>query len=392
MTNTSRGSALRSRSAAVAILATLAAGLPPALDAQTIPRRDLVVDGEFGYVASLAVDRSGRIYVADAMAQQLYVFDASGSRLPSIGRPGSGPGEFQRVVSVVAARGDTLYTFDPNLQRITAFAPGASRAVAYTVQVPRVGNELGSYQLLVPSEGSFLLPFAQPRARGEASAPTVAIRTVSRNGSVGTAPLSRSPDRGALQIVRGSQRVVGPLPYGRVPAFAVAGDRVYHGWSENGDIPFFDLQGRRLGAIRTRAATTALDRIQLRALVDSYPAGTQRQEITEAVRDGRIPSTRPAWRQMLADDRGRLWVNVATDDDVVVLKDGVGLSLASSRSLSSGGAGSTPWWVFAPSGQRQAIYLLPNNVTLHQVSGGRAYGIEVDEDGVQRVVRFVVGT
>lgn len=352
--------------------------------------RDLVVDGEFGFVSALAADQRGHVYVADAMAQQLHVFDAQGRRLPALGRRGSGPGEFQGVVSVVAGRGDTLFTFDVSLQRITAFAPG-ERRVAYSVTVPVSGGERGSYQLLVPDEGAFLLPFASPRGPGEAQAPTVSLRSIGHDGRVGGGALSRTPDREALEVVRGTQRSVGPLPYGRAPGFAVHGGRVYHGWSGSGDIPFFDTRGRRLGTLRTRAGSTQLERGHLRALVESYPAGDQRrQDVSDAIRERRIPAQRPVWKQILADDAGRLWVSVVTDDDVVVFNDAVGFSYASYANLGQGGAGSTPWWVFSADGTRRAIYLLPNNVRLHQVSGGRAYGVEVDADGVQRLVRFVV--
>lgn len=356
--------------------------------AQVPLRRDLAVDGEFGFVSALAADGDGRIYVADGMAQQIHVFDAEGRRLPSLGRRGSGPGEFQGVVSVVAGRGDTLYAFDAALQRITAFAPG-DRRVAYSVSVPASGRERGSYRLLVPAEG-FLLPFASPRGAGGGGGATVSVRRVARDGSVGDA-LTRTPDREALEVVRGSHRTVGPLPYGRVPGFATHGGRVYHGWSGSGDIPFFDLRGRRLGTLRTRAGSAPLERGHLRVLVESFPAGDpRRQEMSDAIGDRRLPRARPAWKEILTDDAGRLWVNVVTEDDVVVFSDAVGFAYASFATLASGGAGSTPWWVFTPDGARRAIFLVPGNVRLHQVSGGRAYGIEVDADGVQRLVRFVV--
>jgi len=36
------------------------------------------------------------------------------------------------------------------------------------------------------------------------------------------------------------------------------------------------------------------------------------------------------------------------------------------------------------------VIMAPNNVRLWQVRAGKAYGIETDADGVQRVVRFTV--
>jgi len=46
--------------------------------------------------------------------------------------------------------------------------------------------------------------------------------------------------------------------------------------------------------------------------------------------------------------------------------------------------------VFDASGRRVAVHTVPSSVRLSEVRGGKAYGIDVDEDGVQRVVRYVV--
>ena len=47
-----------------------------------------------GRLSGIAVDRHGVVYVADAADSRLWVFDASGRSVGSIGRRGRGPGEF----------------------------------------------------------------------------------------------------------------------------------------------------------------------------------------------------------------------------------------------------------------------------------------------------------
>lgn len=389
--NVRRGGWKRRAGTALLAAGVCAAAAGPARG-QGTPRRELAVDGEFGYLASVAVDRAGRMYAADVMTQQLYIFDPSGAPAGTLGRRGYGPGEFQGVVSAVAGRGDTLYTFDAVLQRITAFAPGTPRRVAYTIQIPPLEGERASYQLLVPSAGPFLVPFARSRGRDHAASPQVTLRTVSRDGRVGTRAVSQGPDREALELSQGDQHTVGPMPYGRAPAFAVHGGRVYHAWSGSGEIPVRDAQGHRLGAIRTGTATLPVESRHLRTLLDSYPPEDPRgQAMRQASQDRLLPATKPAWKQMLVDDRGQVWVNVVTSDDVVRFHPDRALEFTSFARLRREGPGQTPWWVYAPRGNRVAIHMLPGNVSLTQVSGGRAYGIETDADGVQRVVRFAVG-
>ena len=50
----------------------------------------------------------------------VWQFDGSGELIDSIGRRGEGPGEFGSLDNIQSL-GDTLYTFDASLQRLTAF-------------------------------------------------------------------------------------------------------------------------------------------------------------------------------------------------------------------------------------------------------------------------------
>ncbi len=67
--------------------------------------RDVQADGSTVFLeepVSLAVDRRGRIYVADGPAMAIRVYDAGGNLLRSIGRSGAGPGEFRTWLSGIA--------------------------------------------------------------------------------------------------------------------------------------------------------------------------------------------------------------------------------------------------------------------------------------------------
>ncbi|MGH7476919.1 MAG: type II toxin-antitoxin system VapB family antitoxin [Longimicrobiales bacterium] len=72
---------------------------------------------EFGLVRSVVADERGQIYVADTRSNEIRVFDAAGNHLRTIGRAGSGPGEFRTVYSL-AWLGDTLAVMDPRNARI----------------------------------------------------------------------------------------------------------------------------------------------------------------------------------------------------------------------------------------------------------------------------------
>ncbi|MXX55012.1 MAG: 6-bladed beta-propeller [Gemmatimonadetes bacterium] len=77
--------------------------------------------GVFGDIVGLAVDGSGRTYVADRASQEIRVFDSDGTFLRRFGRTGDGPGEFQALGGVVWHRSGALLAMDVGARRITAF-------------------------------------------------------------------------------------------------------------------------------------------------------------------------------------------------------------------------------------------------------------------------------
>lgn len=78
---------------------------------------------QFGQVGSIAVDSKGQIYVMDAQAQNLKVYDADGNYVQTIGQRGGGPGEFLGAVFLLMGAGDTLVVPDLNNRRVNVIPP-----------------------------------------------------------------------------------------------------------------------------------------------------------------------------------------------------------------------------------------------------------------------------
>ncbi len=73
---------------------------------------------DFARVTGIAVDPAGRIFVADGEDQQIRVFSATGTALPSIGRKGSGPMEFKRLAAIAFGPDGKLWTRDEGNARL----------------------------------------------------------------------------------------------------------------------------------------------------------------------------------------------------------------------------------------------------------------------------------
>ncbi len=94
----------------------------------------LLQDERIGMVASLAIDRDGRLYVADPMNGCIHVF-SNGAYLQQIGRPGMGPGEFQ-VLAALAIHGGQLYALDIEARRLTRFTLDGTVIGTLPIQSP----------------------------------------------------------------------------------------------------------------------------------------------------------------------------------------------------------------------------------------------------------------
>jgi hypothetical protein len=95
--------------------------------------------------------------------------------------------------------------------------------------------------------------------------------------------------------------------------------------------------------------------------------GALADELKKMVRKAKLPGTWPAFEDFVVDDNGWLWVDVVTDD----------------RTRSS-------WLVVDRHGQHVATVFLSNNIALKVIRNGYAYGIEANELGVQKIVRYQI--
>lgn len=90
---------------------------------------DLVIGGAddpreaamFYSVSGIAVDATGRIFVAEERGLRVSMFDAEGVFLGDFGRPGEGPGDFQRLLGI-AVVGDAVVVEDRNNTRFSVWS------------------------------------------------------------------------------------------------------------------------------------------------------------------------------------------------------------------------------------------------------------------------------
>lgn len=166
---------LRTAVSAVALVAAFVAPLaaqqkvelpakdrPLALQARTLFQVG-AVEGEdyetFANVMDVAFDAKGNLYVLDATAYRVIVFDASGKFLRMIGRQGGGPGEFGLPTALAVLPTGELVVNDAAKGNLQLFSPNGEylRSVS-------LGEDLGrAVGRMRPGAGGIVTETMQPR-------------------------------------------------------------------------------------------------------------------------------------------------------------------------------------------------------------------------------------
>jgi len=321
-------------------------------------------------VIGLDVDSRGNVYVADR-SSRLFVFSPDGAVLRTLGRKGQGPGEFDLLADVRVLPRDSVFAFDAGLSRVTVFGPNSDRA-AYSVNV---GTNAMLYPYWVRTAVSTRGIFAAYRAafgegdgRGPRGHRKEVLRLLNPDGSIRRDSVLAF-DEAEMLLLHGAVEGVTENPFGRQTIFALGGDdRVYAAWTGALAIAVYSADGRPVRTIRPAIAAaarpiTAHDRDSvIAALGNAVPAAVLRRAFAEIGSD-----SWPLFRDMLVDDADRVWLG-----------------------LLGGHGDPVRWTAFDQAGAQVASLELPENVSLRVVRGRRAYGVELDEDDVPRVVVYAL--
>lgn len=100
----------------------------------------------FGQISGLVEDPLGRLWVADAHAAEIRVFDQQGRHVRTIGGRGEGPGEFQRPAVLLRGPDDNIWISDGLLLRWEIFDSAGVRVAGH----PEKGTLGGGIRFWTP--------------------------------------------------------------------------------------------------------------------------------------------------------------------------------------------------------------------------------------------------
>lgn len=319
-------------------------------------------------VSDIAADTSGRVYIANSGSFEILVAESAGVLRWRAGRRGDGPREFRALGLLQLWRADSIAALDGARNTVGIW----SAEGAHGRTTPPITPEPDSS----PASSAFWLPAV---VIGMVDGGSVVMRGPGRASAAGTPGLRNVRTQVSVLktddgTVRSSFIVDGPNVYelrtpGRLPsvlapmagatALWVGDDRIVHASSSEYVVEVRNAHGDVLRRLR----------------IDEMPP-----EVSQADREDYLSTWQP-WFPV--SEELPFPERIPSFDRVFVTADGA----VWARRYHWGGKGEA-WLVFRPAtGTLRHLQFGPR-VTIHTAAGENAYGIWLDENDVEHLVRF----
>ena len=342
---------------------------------------------EFDRVAGTARLLDGRIVVADGGSRSLRFFDSTGTFLKSVGGPGGGPGEFQRLDAFFVMPGDTLVA-GTIVGELSCFTGAGKYVQRYSSMNPPTSiAQAGIPVILAPLDGSgtrvvgaMPRPMSRsPGARWVDSFPVVIVDAFNVNvGNLGTLP---SMD---MAMSDGNPR---PVWFGATAVFASGGHLLYIGYGSEYSIHVYSRQGQLKYIIQRAWSPTGVTQADIDVYVVEWgkrwikTSGAEAEAERNSLRKDPYATTVPAFSEFLVDRVGRLWVREAQ------LADAPGSGALNTTPLAA-----SHWSVFDQAGHWLGNVTMPADFQPRDIGSNYVLGTALDEDGVQSIALYQLGT
>jgi len=319
---------------------------------------------------TVIADDFGRVLIGDSQQQVIHVFQQDGHYLGKIGGEGDGPGEF-RWVGGMNIHDNRLFAYDVNGRRVNLFELGsdARNLPEYKVAIVIGGESWDSFPepgfmnpgfQSVKSDGSLLLTSRTSPILYRENPDSIGVRRYySWSGDHSHKPEAILDIPEPKHIV--TEWFLIPPPFESRGLFAMTSDdRIYTANTAEILIHSHDAEGNDLSSYYYPFENRELTRREAVESVDDHV------QLRDAVQSMQIPGTWPALQQMFADDFGRIWISVYTENK-----------------------NTAEWWVLEESGGLLARFDLSDELSIARVDQNHLYTRETDEEtGLQQVVRY----
>ena len=333
-------------------------------------------DYQFGQIAGIGITSDGRILVLDQQAQRVMVYGPDGTYESSMGRPGSGPGEFGPAANALfIGRGDTVIVPDLANQRVN-ITPIDGEPSSFAIQMEQglpIRYDLQESGDLVAHRRALNLP-------NQTAENNDLIVTQAYDGTIlDTLLTPRRGDSFTITSDRPQFRIFAAEPTWTI----LSSDRLAFAVNDTYRIEVFGRDGTLERIVTRPYEPTPVTEADQRAIIGLLRAqfeltGVPPAQVDLVLEGVSFAEAYPAFTQMRAGPDGTLWIQ-----RVRFLSDLSEEELESFNPTLD--QGSPEWDVFDSEGRYLGVVELPERFTPFTVRGDRWYGVYRDEFDVQYV-------
>jgi len=336
-----------------------------------------------GNIHAVAVDDRGRVYLADGDQTVVHVYNPDGSYKQSLGRQGSGPGEFELITPATHIRfaNDQVFITDGphrSPHRFHIFDAGTLTFIeTRKLQAENkedVSDELKPYlpNLIFPlTNGEMLVSYSHmfSPAYFKRTGNSTTYYVHDGDDLISSNEIFEHPDQVYLSTTSRTNRFYSRFfSFNRKPLFTVTGnEKIVYSWTESFKIDIYDVSGNHQRSITFPFENQELTADDIDESILRCDRGFDNGICTDMVREAsHIPDTWPALNDLLVDDENRLWVSTIVEDFDVY-----------------------EWWVLEESGEVITTFEWPRDEPIDLIKNGKMYTRQTDEEtGLQQVVRY----
>lgn len=318
----------------------------------------------------IAADEGGRVFIADIQQLKIHVFDSDGTWLQSLGRQGRGPGEFQQI-SEIDIVSNQLYAIDANQRIMNVFSLDSlnlSHSITLIPQNKSQFEELSNRfpdHYLIRSDGSVLTGFFTPPLLTEnpQSPDSLLFYIIDQTGQIQS---DRILSQQGFIYYTGSgehQNSMFSFDFSPRSLIVLSGeDQIFTNLSDEFLIKVYNPEGDYI-----RSIYYPFDRIEINR-TDLINRENRGEAYRQIIRQIDLPESYPVIRNMLLDDKSRLWISTFTD------------------------SGDTDnWWVLNNEGEMVGRFSLSRDKWIREIKNDIVYMIETDFDsGEFNIVQYRV--
>jgi hypothetical protein len=340
---------------------------------------------EFYGIAGAVRLSDGTIVVANSGTHQLRYYTADGALVTTAGRRGDGPGEFQRLIGLVRLPGDTVGAIDARHPRLSVFDPGGRFArdiglASNPLQYLAIVGQFGDGTFLATSQRMRTSSDLSNRTSGPAR-DTIRLVHVDATAAVvdtiGSFPNTRVTVK-MVDMGGRSTPISIPVAFSPMTQVTAGLGAAYVGVSDTYEIGAYSPSGKLMRLIR-RAQPSRLvaeedkarwrDRMRAQSLPSTSPRMRQTmQTMLDALANPDFAEIMPAFRRLLVDAEGDLWVSDYQGSD-------------STRQYLS---------VFDQDGRLLGTVVLPQRLLVTEIGTDYVLGHTTDETEVEHVELYAL--